>query len=278
MAQAAAAGRPVPPLLKKFCPHIYRQIVHDGKHPGLLSFWGRSVNVDENAGKVIVHPAILQGIGEVAGVPMQGPVVHAGLQHTYGYLFSLIDTPYGAKRDRWLSTAWERGFGIEPSLLSDRPKQGTLLANLTWFLGQIVYRGRSASLRRLGRNARAAAPQLVQYDYGRLRACRVAERVALAGRPKREVQLITDLVPFPFRAVSNAENFLLIYSARNGQRAPIRLITAFPVTSMVAQGIKTSAEQRGRVTVRLRYNAYVPGLLGRALMGRRYLAEPPAQN
>src|SRR5256885_4802858 len=108
MVTAAERGLPVLSVLKKLCPHIYRQIGHDSRFPGLLSLWGRSVNVDENAGQVIVHPAILQAIGELAGVPMRGRIVHAGLQHSYGYLFSLIDTPYGAKRDRWVSTELER--------------------------------------------------------------------------------------------------------------------------------------------------------------------------
>ena len=61
----------------------------------LLALWGRSVNADENTGETIVHPAILAAIGALAGVPMRGRFVQAGLQHTYGYLFSLIDTPYG---------------------------------------------------------------------------------------------------------------------------------------------------------------------------------------
>src|SRR5262245_58785993 len=110
MVAAADAGKSVVPVLKKRCPHVYRQIVRDSKYPGLPALWGRCVNVDENAGKTIVHPAILEAIGIVAGVPMHGPVFHAGLQHTYGYLFSTLQTPYGLKRERWLSTHMEEGF------------------------------------------------------------------------------------------------------------------------------------------------------------------------
>src|SRR5262245_47126296 len=100
MVTAADSGRSVVAVLRKLCPPVYRQIVQERKRPEVLSLWGRSSNVDENAGKVIVHPAILRAIGELAGVPMPGRIVHAGLQHTYGYLFSLIETPYGFKRDR----------------------------------------------------------------------------------------------------------------------------------------------------------------------------------
>src|SRR3712207_3234615 len=77
MITAADLGRPVLPVLKRHCPYIHRQIVRCRREPGLLSFWGRSVNVDESAGQVIVHPAILAAIGELAGVPMRGRVVHA---------------------------------------------------------------------------------------------------------------------------------------------------------------------------------------------------------
>ena len=273
MMAAAAADRPVVPVLRQLCPGIYRQLVNDGKYPGLLSLWGRCVNVDENAGQIIVHPAILQAIGQVAGVPMRGRVVHAGLQHTYGYLFSLIDTPYGRKRDRWVSTAWERGFGLDLSLFGARPRAGTLLANLTWFLGQIVYRGQPRSLRQLARNAVAAAPSLIGYDYSRLRVCRVAEQVAGAGDTRRKITLITDLVSFPHPA-GRGENTLLIYSVQIGRQAAIKLITAFPIRSQVAREITASVAPHVQVPVRLRYNAYVPGLYGRTLRGRRSFSGP----
>src|SRR5262245_44928449 len=84
---AAEKGRSVLPLMKRLCPEICEQIRGDGKTPGLLSFWGRCVNVDENVNDIIVHPAILHAIATLAGVSMRGRIVHAGLQHTYGYLF-----------------------------------------------------------------------------------------------------------------------------------------------------------------------------------------------
>src|SRR5262245_13206806 len=102
MIAAARAGEPIVPLLRRRCPEVLRQIVADARHPGLFSHWGRSANFDENAQSVIVDPAIVRAVGETAGVPARGRFVHAGLLHTYGYLFSLIETPYGAKRDRWV--------------------------------------------------------------------------------------------------------------------------------------------------------------------------------
>jgi hypothetical protein len=273
MIAAAAGGRTVLPVLHRQCPHVYRQIARDSQFPGLLSLWGRSVNVDENVGQIIVDPAILQAIGELAGVPLRSPIVHAGLEHTYGYLFSQIKTPFGFKRDRWLSGRLERGFGLEPSLFSDDPRHGTLLANLTWFLAQIVYRDRQRTLQRLVAVSRAAAPAIVDYEYAQLSACRITEQVVLTTKSRREVSLITDLVPFPHApSQPSADSTLLIYSSQNGTRSPLKLVTAFPVTAKTADEIKASVPKRGMVEVRLRYNAYVPGLDGRALPGRRFFA------
>jgi hypothetical protein len=276
MVTAAEQGRPVVPVLKKLCPHIHRQIVQDSRFPGLLSLWGRSVNVDENAGQVIVHPAILQAIGELAGVPMRGRIVHAGLQHTYGYLFSLIDTPYGAKRDRWVSTELERGFGLDLSLLGDRPRAGTLLANLTWFLGQIAYRGRPRCLRQLQGNAPAVAPALLDNDFARVPVSRIEEQAIRTGKTSWPVWLFTDLVPFPNPpADPGAENALLIYSVQTGARSPLKLITAFPIRPDVARQLQAAVPTRGHAEVRLRYNAYVPGLFGRTVTGWRRLVPLP---
>jgi hypothetical protein len=272
MQAAAEMRRPVVPVLRKQCPHIYRQLVEDHKHHALFSLWGRCVNWDENVKKTVVHPAILRALGTLTGLPMRGNIVHAGLQHTYGYLFSLIDTPFGAKRVRWLSTAWERGFGLDLTLLSDRPKCGTLLANATWFLGRIAFRGQPSRLRRLERSAGAVAPALVDFDYARCDVCRIVEQVVVPGQT-REISLFTDLVRFLHPPKNpREERALLIYSVQNGRRSPLKLLTAFPVGPTALLEIKASVPARGKADVRLRYNAYVPGLFGRTVRGRRYFA------
>lgn len=276
LVRAADEGRPLGPLLKRLCPYVYGQLARDARRPALFSFWGRCVNVDENVGEQIAHPAILEAIGTLAGVPMCGRSLHAGLQHTYGYLFSLIETPYGFKRDRWVSTDLERGFGVDATLFGERPRQGTLLANVTWFLGRIVFRDRPSSLRRLLGLADAAAPELVRYDYARLSVRRVVEAAPLPGEPDREVFLRTDLVRYPHPpADRDAESVLLVYSSQRGARARVRLVTAFPVRAAVADELIASARVPAKADVRLRYNAYVAGLFGRTVRGRRYRADGP---
>jgi hypothetical protein len=273
MAASAAKGRSVIPTLKAMCPHVYRQIVADGRQPARLACWGRSVNVDENTREIIVHPAILQGIGALAGLPMAGRSVHAGLEHTYGYLFSLIDTPFGAKRDRWLTTDMERAFGVENSVWSDRPKAGTLLGNLTYFLARVLGDNRGRSLPLYAELAQGVAPELVDYDYARLSRQRIVEHVVLTGKRRREVSIFTDLLAFPNPpAEARADTTLLIYSVQTGRRSRARLLTGFPVGAEMVRATLAAVPSRGKVPVRLHYNAYVPGLFGRTVMGRRYLA------
>lgn len=267
MESAASAGRSVAMVLKRLCPLIHQQVARDGRCPALFRLWGRSANFDENARTTIVHAAILAAIGRVAGVPMRGRFVHAGLQHTYGYLFSLIETPYGAKRERWVTKHMEHGLGLEESLLGESPRAGTLLANLSYFLGRIVL-GKSRRLRCLEESRGAIAPELIGYDYDHLGKERVVETAGLASG--REVMIFTDLVPYVAPRADMRETVLLVYSVRTGKQ-PVRLITVFPVAEQVAAGIIDAVPASGRGPIQLKYNAYVPGLYGRTLTGRRWI-------
>ena len=184
----------------------------------LLSLWGRSRNVDEYARQPIVHSAILRAIGQIADVPLRRQIVHAGLEHTYGYLFSLIETPFGRKRDRWTRASIEDGFGIRYPDPCAEPVEGTLLTNLTWFAGHIAFRDRPRELRRLQQMSAYVSPVARQYPYASLDLSRVCEDVTIpsAGGIRRPLQLRTDLVPFPCQPTESAtDNHLLVYSVHN---------------------------------------------------------------
>src|SRR5262249_17270302 len=145
-------------------------------------------------------------------------------------LFSLIKTTYGFKRDRWVTCDLENGFGLDPTLLGDRPRAGTLLGNLTWFLAQLVL-GRKPRFRLDERNAETVAPELIRFDYAHLRASRIVERTTLA---QSELLIYTDLVPFPnLPTGADKDRGLLIYSIQRGADALAKLITAFPVRNAV---------------------------------------------
>lgn len=270
MIVAATRGQSVRAVLRKCCPSVYRQIVQDAKHSQMLAMWGRSVNFDENARQIIVHPEIMKAISTLAGVAMHGRIVHAGLEHTYGYLFSLIETPYGFKRERWTSCALEQGFQLEQTLLSEHPKAGTLLANLTWFLGHIAFRGEASQLAKLATLKQAIASELVVYDFSRLNVIRVIEK--FAGRTQQSVSVFTDLVHFPQPLDDpNAANTLLVYSARSGTHSQTKLITAFTLRDNAARKIMDSVNATKRVAIELRYNAYIRGCFGNTFYGQRLL-------
>ena len=108
-------------------PRIARQLEVDAGRSRCLAAWGTSANFDENARDTIVEPAILDEIGRRSGVAIRdGEVCHAGLLHTYGYLFSTLETPYGFKRERWLQSTIERGLQFETGTLRAIPAAGTL--------------------------------------------------------------------------------------------------------------------------------------------------------
>jgi len=98
--------------LRQSCGTLATQMEADAKRRGPLSFWGRSSNTDEVTQSQIVDPAIIALIGRLAQKKLSPVTPHAGLQHTYGYLFSEIETPYGMKRDRWTETTLENALDI----------------------------------------------------------------------------------------------------------------------------------------------------------------------
>ena len=268
MIAAAAEGRDAEAVMKRACRGVYRQIRRVRQQRSLLPLWGTSRNSDENAGGQIVHPAVLEVIGRVAGVEMSGDAVHAGLQHTYGYLFSLIETPYGFKRQRWIETGLERGLGLDASVFSPAPRQGDLLANLTYCLGRIAFRGRRRELARLRRCASLAAASLRQVDYRRLRRRRVREVVSL-GRSThpRSVSIVSDLVSLP-HATAGGPGTWLVYSIVDSTQPIGQLITAFTVDENTVEEILS--QEMGRcVAIRPRYNLYLEGAMNRDLRGRR---------
>ena len=90
--------------------------------PTLIRNWNYDLNASgEFAKAAIVNPLILQMIERTANFPVildprEPRIVHAGFEHTYGYIFSTLKTPYGYKRARWVRNEIETGFGGHISL------------------------------------------------------------------------------------------------------------------------------------------------------------------
>jgi hypothetical protein len=260
--------------LEELCPAVAAELRCLRQRPFALPLWGLCQNVDELANRTITSPGVLTAIGNLSGVPMQSPIIHAGLQHTYGYLFSLIKTPHGYKRDRWIAPSLDQAFGFRRRVLQALPSQGTLLGNLTYFLGRIAFRTRRRELSILARMRPAISPQLPEFAFRRLQRQRIVETVHLRHRSKDSVQIriITDLVEFPASVTAeDGSSSLLVYSVVDSRSRLAQLITAFPVTETFVADL-VSPDQLGRkVSVRPRFNAIIPGLGSAPRNGTRHL-------
>ncbi len=241
----------------------------------LLSLWGLSRNRDEDSDSTIVSPQVLNAIGSACGTPMPPHVAHAGLMHTYGYLFSLLETPHGYKRERWTKPVLDQAFGFDGPVLQALPNHGTLLGNVTYFLGRIAFRGRRRELSVLRKVRPQLPPALLEFRYRRLKRQRITETIRLRrrGPTPQQVELVTDLVAFANRpAAADNLNSLLVYSVVDTRRDLAQLITAFPVRSETVQDLVAGSPFGRRVEIHTRYNAFVAEITGEVQTGARVLS------
>lgn len=194
--------------LKELVPELDAAIARTSALGGddlkYVALWGRSSNYDVsqlNQARPIptVDEPIIDALDERAGLPaarhgdvnslldpntpIRGAITFAGVEHTYGYLFSLLHTPFGYKRARWVRDDIEAGFGLPRGTLGPLPKEGTLFSNLTYFAGKVAFR-ESADERELDAVAAGAtdvAAELTRFDYVKLLPARVEETVRLDG-------------------------------------------------------------------------------------------------
>jgi len=246
-------------VLSSYAPGILRQLDADRASRAELKLWGRSINFDELANGEIVNPAVLGFIAARAGVPPpKGRIMHAGVEHTYGYLFSLLPTKFGFKRARWVRPDIEDGLGLPRGLLGPEPAEGTLLANITCLAGGIVLKDDHAAMALLKSAAAGCGAPAKAYISRKTARTRLAETVTLPGG--RKVVLRTDFVPFAKEAGGNTH--LLIYSVYDSALKQAYLVTAFPVNAAFVQSVLDPGGLGPRKPVQTRYNAFVEGLTG----------------
>ena len=285
----ARAGHAIGDQLAALLPKLDRDLKADAGRTGLKDVWGMSINFDEIAKSEIVDNSILSAIGEKIeidfpiGLTAQGQarppmnrIVHAGMEHTYGYLFSVLKTPFGFKRARWVRGEIETGFNLPVGILGPTPSSGTLFLNVTTFIGNIAFRTDSTELAVVKSASRSGPKELSNFKYGKLSPTRLEERVEVPNYngKTRLVTLRTDFVPF-LNAPSdpNANSHLLIYSVVDPFHHEAQLISAFPVqTSFVQNALNPKG--LGSKPVSTRYNGFVEGLSGTTLHGDRRVLGP----
>ena len=247
-------------------PRLTEHIRALQRYPKAMSVWGKSQNWDENAKAQIVEPAILNALGRLAGIKMQEGDLHAGLLHTYGYLFSLLDTPFGYKRDRWLHEAMGERFGLPEDTFSPLPQAGSLLLNLTFFLGSLVFSAQSNQWRILKRLRGHLSPSLARYPFQRLPHWRITETLSFSKSfLTNQLYIHTDIVRPPHPPPNDGQ--LLIYSLAAQAHRPM-LVTAFFTSPNYVETLLRQPQGQD-IEIALRYNAFFKGLDNTPRIGTR---------
>jgi hypothetical protein len=268
LSAAATQGKPLDAILRKEAPDFYGQIHGIRRYGDWHALWGWSINFDELAHGVIVDPAILKLLYSLSAVSpppaslgFPDNIQHAGLEHTYGYLFSVLKTDFGYKRARWVQGEIEKGFGFGGRQFSPNPAHGSLIENVTYFMGRIAFRNEPVATAVLDGHRERVDQELTAYKFGQLKIQRLEERVLLPGG--RSVSIRTDLIPFPSAATgqSAGNTHLLVYSYLDSNDLGPKLITAFPVAASFVAGLNTNLGPSQSIITR--YNAYIPGVTGK---------------
>ncbi len=266
--QAIAQGHPeaIESILARRTPGAFwRNLNAESQSTRLIPLWGTSINFDEGARGIIVAPELLDVLfAKFQTPPRRDRIVHAGIEHVYGYLFSNLQTPFGYKRARWVDGDLERGFGLPPGILSPMTLEGALFSNVTAFFGGIGFSDHPALLGALAAD-RTASPLLKNFPYRTLRWKRLKETVQLPDGAI--VTLQTDFVPFTH--IRGANSVLLLYTVIDSRESHPKLISGFPVAqSFMDRAIDPTGlgNQRDIIT---RYNLFVPGFTGTTIRGKR---------
>lgn len=259
MTAAAGKGENLEPVISAHVPGVLRQLDADRENRALIGLWGRSINYDELANGEIVRPEVLAFLSSRLGAPAPaGKIMHAGLEHTYGYLFSLLPTKFGFKRARWVRPDIEEGLGLPRGALGPSPSSGTLLANVTCLAGGIALRDDAAAMALLGRASAWCSPETKAFVSRGAARMRLTETASLPGG--RKVVLRTDFVPFS--DASGGNTHLLVYSVYDSALRQAFLVTAFPVNAGFVKSVLDPAGLGPKKPVQTRYNAYVDGFTG----------------
>lgn len=229
-------------------PALYNQILKDSKDPYLTMFWGQSLNFDSGAKKQIVDDKIIGDLQALFNIKNDNKIVHAGIMHTYGYLFSTIETPYGFKRKRWIDPTLNAAFDLSGNSFSPETIDGGLLSNVTYFSGMLAFKNKTElSL------LKNVSNEVFTYNYAGLSVDRVEEEI-------KGHTLVTTLVRFPVKLMVAENDYLLIYSTVNQVTKKEFLVTAFPINAESYEKIIAKNTLGPNQKITLRYNAYLQGI------------------
>ncbi len=247
-------------VIKNSAPEYFQNLTRESQYQEFKDLWGESVNFDESAQKEILSPEIVDEIIKIFKVqPRKDRVVHAGLEHAYGYLLSTLQTKYGYKRDRWINPDIELGFALKEGDLSPFPKGGGLFSNLTFIAGKIAFRNEPVALQILENSKwnQGVSSTLKVFDFKKLKPTRLTELISL--KEGHQIVLRTDFIPFLFKNNFSKNDAILIYSVKDSSMANPYLITMFPLVLSSVLPIPPDTLGENKL-IKTRWNAFVPGV------------------
>ena len=206
--------------------------------------WTECTVFDELAKAEILPEKVMKGLGIRRAVTSGVAHAPAGLMHTYGYLFSQLQTAYGLKGKRWIESRLDERLGLPAGTFSPLAAEGEFAANLT-----------SALLQLAGEPVRI--PQAARFKPSAKALGRVEQRVTwkTPGGSTETASVFTTLVPLaPLPGYETTDKFLLIYSMLRNKRH--RITTAFPVGQGFADGIM-GTKPGAEAVFTPRFNLYV---------------------
>lgn len=265
-------------LMKGYARSLEKDLKTDSSEKALKDAWGEAINYDEYAKGIIVEPAILNPLTQrfqVAAprlVAESRTALHAGLQHSYAYLFSNLKTPFGYKRARWVKNDIEAGFGFAKRTISANPKSGSLFRNVTALAMKLSGQTVPASKAPISQS-------ILALDVKKLKRFVLRETIETEVAPNSSEKpaaakgfiISTYLIEFPRKSSDRKNTHLLVYTlAPNGNLAQQKLITAFPVESSFKDQIADATKLGDHQPIQLRYNAFHADLYQKAgFRGRR---------
>jgi len=128
----------------------------DDAAAGRFAAWGRSTIIDENVGEAVLPRALFDELHARAGLEAAWPLGNAGLLHVYGYLLSTTPTPFGLKRERWLTDDLALACGLTRGAFSPWTGPGTLLSRVTAAAASLLSRPDTIDEAIEGRSSRIA--------------------------------------------------------------------------------------------------------------------------
>jgi hypothetical protein len=212
-------------------PDLMRGLADDLGRPAVLDRWGLSTTVGQigNQQVELVPGPLIEHFAESLGREADPLRCHAGLAHTYGYLFSPIPTDYGRKRHRWSTQEAAHVLGIPGR----------------WPLG--APRGVLSTITRVLEHVAPLDREPLQLDEDAQVAAIVDGELTISGSDEGTPWLSrTRIVRRDgLASISDGDELLLVYSLAVDD-GPECYITAFPVSASYAKVVLSDTRPRLR--------------------------------